>query len=196
MSPSPQQDWADLSRHWQRQDADIGLSERDMLLRLRHQRLLTMLLTGAEVVNSGVVLGIAAWMSRIWLVEPGASPILIIFLMLPTCMVLWQRWRQRVSEAAGVLEGIESTLERGERLLEFIRLSSVMSLLALLAMIMMVLVHMYHHTLVINLESIVSFALMYIYVFGLQIALILWTRRLRRSRARLEAVRHAIQAAE
>lgn len=200
MSPPLEQDWADLVRHWQGQHADIdkeiAFDEQDMLLRLRHQRVLKILLTAAEVAGLAVVLGIASWMSRLWLSEPGASPVLILLLLLPACIVLWQRWRQRVSPAARALEGIESAIEREERLLESARLSHVMSLLALAAMIMMVLVQLYHHTLVIRFASVLSFALMYLYVFGLQIALLLWTRRLRRRRAQLEAVRMALHPAE
>jgi hypothetical protein len=196
MSELPEQDWADLGGSWRNQDADMGLSEHALQARLRRQRLMTSLLTGGEALSLAVVLAIAVWMSRNWLAEPGASPILILFLLTPTGMVLWQRWRRRASEAVSGLEGIDAVIAREARLLESIRLGSVMSHLALAAMIMMVLAHIYHHSLVISSASVASIALMYLYVFGLQIGLIVWTLRLRRRHDRLEAVRNALHPPE
>jgi hypothetical protein len=67
-----------------------------------------------------------------------------------------------------------------------------MSQLALAAMILM-LVDLYHHWRFVNIAAIVSFTLMYLYVFGLLIALIAWARRVRQQRKRLELVRRALQ---
>lgn len=196
MGQLPEHEWADLGESWQKPHADMALFEEELRVRLRRQRLMTTVLKGAEPLSLGVVLGAAAWMSRTWRVEPGASPVLILLLLLPTCMVLGQRWRQRALDTDRGLEGIDRTILREERLLESLRLGSVMSYLALAAMIMMVLVHLYHHSLFISLEAVVSFSLMYLYVFGLQIALMIWGRRLSRRRRTWQAVRNALHPPE
>jgi FtsH-binding integral membrane protein len=194
-------DWADLGSAWQEQEADLGLSVEDLQARLRRQRIWAAVLTVGEVLSLVVVLWMAAWMTRVWLtappVAPGLrpSPVLIILLLLPTLTVLWLRRRQRAGQEASALEGIDATMAREERLLQSMHLGSVMSQLALGGFIMTVLVHLYHHSLVVSMGtgSIVSVTVLFLYVYGLQIALIVWGRRVRRRRKRLEAVRRALQ---
>lgn len=196
MSELQQDDWAKVGSRWQQQESGMALSEGELHRRLHRQRIITMLVTGAEVLSLAVVLAAAAWMSRLWLTEPGASPILILLLLLPACIVLWRRWRQRASEATRGLEDIDAVIAREERMLESVRLGSVLSQLALVAMIMVVLVHMYHHWPFLGIASLVSLALMFTYVFGLQIALAVWARRLRLQRSQLEVVRRALHPPE
>jgi hypothetical protein len=195
MKQTPDPDWVDLGRAWQEQEADIGLSAEELQARLWRQRIMTAVLMVGELLSLAVVLGVATWMSRLWLRTPGGSPILIIFLLLPTCVVLSLRWRQRAGQEAAGLEGIDATIQREERLLEFMRLGSAMSQLALAGFIMTVVVHLYHHSLVVSISigSIVSVTVLFLYVYGLQIALIVWGHRVRRRRKRLEAVRRALQ---
>jgi hypothetical protein len=195
-------DWADLGRTWQEQDADLGLSANELQVRLRRQRIVTTVLRVGEVLSLAVVVWMVARMSLIWLAElakppvvPGLrpSPILIIFLLVPTLIVLWLRRRQRAGQEASGLEGIDATILREERLLESMRLGSVMSQLALAGFIMTVVVQLYHHSLVVSIGSVIPVAFLFLYVFGLQIVLIVWGRRVRRRRERLEAVRRALQ---
>jgi hypothetical protein len=196
MSSRPDQDWAALGSAWRAQDADMELSEDELKARLHRQQVLLALAALAEALSLLLILGIAVWLSSYWLAEPGASPILVILLMVPTVAIVWQRRRRQAAPEPAGLQWIDATIEREERRLESIRLGSVMSQLALTGMIMMVLVHLYHHSLVFTPASIACFALMCLYVFGLQIVLIVWHLRVRGRRRRLEAIRRELQPLE
>lgn len=196
MRQLPAEEWVSLGHAWQQQEADLELSEQELEARLRRRRVMVILASVIEVLSFGVVLGIAFWMSRYWLTEPGASPILIILLLLPTCIAVWLRRRQRAAQEASALQGPEAAIRHDEQMLESMRLGSVMSQLALAGLVLAAVVSLYHRSRGFSAASIASFVLMFLYVFGLQIVLIVWARRVRRRRNKLLAIRRALHPPE
>jgi hypothetical protein len=195
MDPTREQDWADLGNTWQQQDVGLEFTEQELQARLQRQRIIEALLAVAEWLSFAVAVGLAAWTSRYWLTgRPGKA--LIVWLLLQAAVILWMRRRQRVKTEASVLDSLDASIERDDRLVESMRLGSLMGMLALAAMIVTVVMSVQRHSLLMSAASLASFTLLFIYVFAMQIALAVYARRVRRRRERLETIRRSLRALE
>ncbi len=195
MNPTRDEGWAELSSTWREQDVDLEFSEHELLARLRRHRLIETLVSVAEWLGLAIALGVAVWILRDW---PTRRPglILIEWLLLQAAVVLWMRRRQRSQLEASVLDRLDASIEREGRLVESMRLGSVMGLIALAAMIVAVAVSLQRQSVVTGAASLTLFILLFVYVFSVQIAIMVYSRRVRRRRKRLESIRRALRTME
>jgi hypothetical protein len=189
-------EWAALCKAWQEQDEKLLLPEHELRSRLRRRRLLLAGLAMAEAASLALVLGSVAYMACAWITTPGASPILIVFVLLYAGVLLRLRLRHRAAIKKGVLEGVDASTEREERLLESMRLGAVMGMIALAGMIVAIVMSPGHYTTILSPAPLTVMAALSVYVFGLQVALLVWGAQVRRRRRKLEAIRRALQPPE
>jgi hypothetical protein len=195
VNQTSEQDWADLSSTWREQDAHLELSEHELRARLRRDRLIEALVHAAEWLSLAVALGVAVWMFHDW---PTRRPglILIEWLLLQAAVVLWMRRRRRSQRDLAVLDRIDASIEGDNRLLESVRLGGVMGLIALAAMIIAVAFSLQRHPVVVSVGTLTSLSILFVYVFAMQTALVVYGRRVRRRRMRLERMKRALRNPE
>jgi hypothetical protein len=189
-------DWAALGKAWQEQDERLVLPEHELRARLRRRGLFLAGLAVAEAASLALVLGSVAYMACAWLTTPGASPILIVFVLLYTGLLLRLGVRQRAAAQKSVLEGVDACTELEERLLESIRLGAVMGMIALGGMIVAIVMSPRHYTTILSPVPLAVMAVLSVYVFGLQIVLLVWGEKVRHRRRKREAIRRALHPPE
>lgn len=195
MNQSNDPEWADLGNAWQEQHHQLEISEHELQARLRHQRVVEALLSVSEWLGLAVALGVTVWMSRYWLADRYGL-ILFVWLLVQAVVVLWMRRRRQSQAAPSVLDHLDASIERDDRLVESLRLGNLMGLIALAAAIVAVAVSLRRHSVVISVASLTPLALLFVYVFAVQIAILVYARRVRRRRKKFEAIRRALRALE
>ena len=188
----PDEEWGVLGRAWQEQDGRLALTEDELEARLRRRRMMLAVLGIAEAASLLLALAAVAYLSRAWLETPGASPIMIIWLLLCIGFLLWRRVRQRAAVDRSVLEGIDASTERDERLLESVRLGGVMGMIALGGLIIAAVMSPGRRGAVLTPAGMCVLGALSVYVFGLQIVLLVWGRRVLRRRRQREAIQRAL----
>ena len=195
MNQSNDPEWADLGNAWLEQHHQLEISEHELQARLRHQCVVEALLSVSEWLGLAVALGVTVWMSRYWLTDRYGL-ILFAWLLVQAVVVLWMRRGRQFQAAPSVLDHLDASIERDDRLVESLRLGNLMGLIALAAAIVAVAVSLRRHSVVVSVASLTPLALLFVYVFAVQIAILVYARRVRRRRKRFEAIRRALRALE
>jgi hypothetical protein len=186
-------DWSKLGMQWRQQAIELDFSEQDLHTRLRRQRTLLTLMTVAEALSLLITLGAVVWMTHHWLTGR-IGPILIGWLLLQGALVFWMRRRQPTSYDAGVLDRLDASIEHDSRIVESLRLGGLTGSVALAGMIVAVAVCLHNGSILASPASIAAFGLLFLYVFTVQVAIMVYARRVRRRREKLEAIRDSLKA--
>ncbi len=184
-------DWQDLEAAWQAAGEEISLSEGALRSQLRRRRALVAIQTALEIISVSAAVLVALWIRRH---SPGMhiGSLLLGWLVLQAVLVAWLRWREQVSDTSSVMEGIAASIERDERLVRSMRLGSLLSMLALSCVLLATAAGLFGGVLFHSPMLLAVLAPLLLYVFAVQVAILVWTRRVRRRRNRLEDIRRAL----
>ena len=195
MSETHEPDWKDLEDAWKSQSTDVDFSEEKLQSRLRGQRVALAFQTVAEVTGFVLTVLLAVWMIR-HSVASRFGEVLLVWLFPQAAIVLWLRRRERTWETDNVLDRLDASIERDDRVVMSMRLGSVMGMIALGSMIMAWCASVSRHVPATSPATLMGIALLAIYVFAAQIAILVYSRRVRRRRKRFEAIRRVLRAPE
>jgi len=193
MTSSDDRDWKHLEAAWRLAGESVEVSETALNKRLWRQRALLAVQTGVEMLSVVVTAIVALWMRH----QPTShrlGTLLLGWLVLQAALVLGLRLAPQTPEPANVLGGLDASIERDARLVQTLRLGSVMSMLALAAIVLGAATTLLQHSPQWTPESIFVIGLLVLYVFSSQAVLLLWARRVRRRRQKLEDIRRALRA--
>jgi hypothetical protein len=193
MSESREQDWKDLEYLWKSQTTELDFSEQSLQQRLRAQRTVLSVQTVAEIAGFVLCVLLAIWM--IWHSISGHfGALLLAWLFVLTPIVLWLRRRGPTSETESVMNRLDANIEREDRVVLSMRLGTVMSMTVLGGMIMVVCASLLGRAPVMTPVTVTGVALVAIYVFTVQMVIMVSARRVSRHRKRLEEIRRALRA--
>jgi hypothetical protein len=195
MTERSEQDWKDLEYLWKSQTADLEFSAEGLQRRLRVQRTVLALQTAAEIAGFVLCTLLAIWMIA-HSVAGRFGTMLLVWLFLLAPIVLWLRRRGPTLETANVMNRLDENIERDERVVLSMRLGSVMSMSALAGMIMAVCWALFGKGAVLTPVTLAGITLVAIYVFAVQVTIMVSARRVSRHRKRLEEIRRVLRAPE
>jgi len=191
----PEEEWGALGRAWQEQDGRLVLSEQALKARMHRWRIVLGLLGVAEALSLLLVFVALSFLSLRWLGTPGASPIMMVWLLLCVGCLIWRRVQHRAVAARTLLEGIDAGTELDERLLESVRLGGVMGMIALGGLIAAAVMRPDGLATVLTPANMTVLGALSVYVFGMQSVLLVWGRKVLRRRRQRESLLRALQAA-
>ena len=195
MTSSDESDWKRLKAAWKGAGESVEISEAALSQRLWRQRALLGVQTAVEILSFVLAATVALWMRQ----QPMShrlGTLLLGWLVLQASVVLRLRLRRPATETASVLDGLDAKIEREARFVQSLRLGSVMSMLALAAIVLAAATTFLQRSPRWSPALIVALGLLVLYVFATQAVILLWGRRIRRYRKRLENIRQALSAPE
>jgi membrane protein YdbS with pleckstrin-like domain len=193
--PMDNEDWAALGTKWRTLEADLELSESELQRRLRRQRTLVALMGVAEAVSLAIALGVAVWMMQ-YAAIGRFGPALIVWLLLQAAGAFWMRRRQPTTYDTSVLERLDASIEHDSRIVESLRLGSLMGSIALAAMTVAVAFSLRNGLILASPPALACCAFLFIYVFAIQVVIIVYARQVQRRRKRLENIRRSLTTLE
>jgi hypothetical protein len=163
--------------------------------RLWRQRVILGVQTSVEILSFIVAATAALWM-RHQPLSHRLGTLLLGWLLLQTFIVVRLRLRGRATDTASVLQGLEARIEQDAYFLRSLRSGSVTSMLALAGIVLATATAFLQRSQQWSPALQLAMALLAVYVFATQAAILVWMRRIQRSRARLEEIRKAMSAPE
>jgi hypothetical protein len=185
-------DWNELREAWKGVDQEAALSRDALLHKLRQRRALIAVQSTLELAGFVAALLVAFWARRH---SPAAhlGNLLLGWSALQGVFVLWLRWRERRSDTTSVLDGVEVSIERDEHLDRSMRLGNAVSMLALICVLLATAQALFGGMIRLTPALLTALVLLAVYVFGVQVLILLWTRRVRRRRQRFEDIKRALE---
>ncbi len=187
----PGSDWKDLEAAWKATGEDIPLTDAALRTQLRRRRALVAIHITLEIASVATAAVVAFWIRRRSPTVPLGS-LLLGWLVLQAVMVSWLRWRAHVPDTTSVMEGIAASIERDEHLIRSLGLGSLLSMLALACVLLATAAGLFGGALFHSPGMLAALVPLLVYVFSVQAAILVWTRRVRRRRKRLEDIKRAL----
>jgi hypothetical protein len=194
MTPPEGNDWKDLEVAWKAAGEDVKLSEAALHRRQHRQRALLAVQNALEIASFVLAALVALWLQR----QPFSrhlGVLLVGWLILQSTLVLYLRRRQHATDTASVLDGLDASIEQDDRLVRSLRLGGL-SMFALAAIILATARVFFTDPRSLAPAPMLAIGLFVIYVFASQVAILLWARRVRIRREKLDDIRRAMAAPE
>jgi hypothetical protein len=195
MTPPEGNDWKDLEVAWKAAGEDVTLSEAALHRRQHRQRALLAAQNALEIASFVLAALVALWLQR----QPFSrhlGVLLVGWLILQSTIVLYLRRRQHATDTASVLDGLDASIEQDDRLVRSLRLGGVMSMFALAAIILATAHQFFTDPRSLAPAPMLAIGVFVIYVFFSQVVIVLWARRVRMRRQKLDDIRRAMAAPE